>query len=113
MDTKDLALIIDYKFCYGCHSCEIACCNAHDFADGEWGIKVTEYRPEILGDAWYWNFIPVPSTLCDLCADRLAEGKDPTCVHHCLAKCIEAVPLAEVPERMAALGGQCACYLPR
>ncbi len=56
--------------------------------------------------------MPVPSSLCDLCQDRIAEGKKPACVHHCLAKCMEAVPLEDVPARMAQLGGGVTCFMP-
>ncbi|MCI8469310.1 MAG: oxidoreductase, partial [Eggerthellaceae bacterium] len=46
--------------------------------------------------------------------DRIAEGKQPACVHHCLAKCMEAVTLEELPVRMAELGGKgVACFLPQ
>lgn len=27
----------------------------------------------------------MPSSLCDLCAERVAEGRLPKCVHHCQA----------------------------
>ena len=37
------------------------------------------------GNCFNWNKIPVPTDLCDLCADRTAMGKLPTCVHHCQA----------------------------
>ena len=54
----------------------------------------------------------VPSSLCDLCESRLEEGKKPACVHHCLAKCMEAVPLEEVPVRLAELGDGVAVFVP-
>ena len=64
---KKHALIIDYKYCTGCHSCEIACRNEKQIkSQDEWGIKVTELGPEELGGKWYWNYVPVPSSLCDL-----------------------------------------------
>ncbi len=36
-----------------------------------------------------WNKIPTPTTLCDLCAERVQKGKLPSCVHHCLAAGLE------------------------
>lgn len=56
--------------------------------------------------------MPVPSTLCDLCASRLEAGLKPACAHHCLAKCMEAVPLEDVPARMAELGDGVTCFVP-
>ncbi len=108
------ALLIDYKYCTGCHSCEVACRNEKQIeSQDEWGIKLTELGPERLGGEWYWDYVPVPSSLCDLCADRLEAGKKPACAHHCLAKCMEAVPLEEAGARMAELGGKgVAVFLP-
>ena len=83
---KKHALIIDYKYCTGCHSCEVACRQEKAIASQEeWGVKLAEFGPERLAGAWYWNYVPVPSSLCDLCASRLEEGKAPACVHHCQA----------------------------
>ena len=39
---------------------------------------------------WLWDYVPVPSDLCDLCEERVSQGKKPACVHHCLAQCMEA-----------------------
>ena len=109
------ALLIDYKYCTGCHSCEVACRQEKRIeSQEEWGIKLAEFGPEKMAGEWYWDYVAVPSSLCDLCADRIAEGKQPACVHHCLAKCMEAVTLEELPVRMAELGGKgVACFLPQ
>lgn len=108
-----LALLIDYKYCTGCHSCELACRNEKGITSPEeWGIKVTELGPEKLAGKWYWNYVAVPSSLCDLCADRVEAGALPACAHHCLAKCMEAVPLADVPARLEELGEGVAVFMP-
>ncbi len=108
------ALVIDYKYCTGCHSCEVACRQEKGISDVEqWGIRLAELGPERLGGEWYWNYVPVPSSLCDLCEERISGGKSPACVHHCLAKCMEAVALEDLPGRMEELGGDgVACFLP-
>lgn len=108
------ALIIDYKYCTGCHSCEVACRQEKEITSPEeWGIKLAEFGPEKLADEWYWNYVPVPSSLCDVCSERIEQGKKPACVHHCLAQCMEAVPLGEVAGRMEALGSNgVACFMP-
>ena len=106
-------LLIDYKYCTGCHTCEVACRNEKAIgSQDEWGIKLTELGPERLGGKWYWDFVPVPSSLCDLCEGRIEAGKRPSCVHHCLAKCMEAVTLEELPGRMAELGEGVAVFMP-
>ena len=107
------ALLIDYKYCTGCHSCEVACRNEKQIeSQEEWGIKLAEFGPEKLGGKWYWNYVPVPSSLCNLCEERIEAGKKPACVHHCLAQCMEAVELDQVPARLAELGTGVSVFLP-
>lgn len=95
-------LLIDYEFCTGCHTCEMACKVEHGFAEGEWGIKLMQNGPTQIGpDEWEFNFIPVPTKRCDLCADRVAEGRLPTCVHHCQALVMEYGPVEELARQIA------------
>lgn len=108
----DLAMIVDYKYCTGCFSCEISCRNEKGFPLEEHGIKVYEERPVKLAGKWQWNYLPVPSTLCDLCEDRIASGEVSACQLHCLAQCIEVVPLEEANKKMAELGNTVVCYRP-
>ena len=71
-------LLIDYNFCTGCHSCEMACKVEHGFAEGEWGIKLTQQGPDQLPDgSWEYNYIPTPTDRCDLCAERVGRGACP------------------------------------
>ena len=94
-------LLIDYEFCYGCHTCEIACKKEHNLSKGQWGIELHEMGPRLIGeDKWEFTYVPVPTELCDLCADRVNEGRLPTCVHHCLAKVIEYGPVEELAKKM-------------
>lgn len=88
MDNR--ALFIDYEYCSGCKSCELACRNEHDFKPDQWGIHVLEEKPWQLDDgSWEWNYIPLPTKLCDFCEDKVARGEEPSCVMHCQAKVIE------------------------
>ena len=97
-----IGLLINYEYCSGCHSCEIACRNELGLDLGEWGIKMTEVGPFQMKDGkWNWDYAPVLTTLCNMCEERLAEGKDPACAHHCLALCIEYGPVEELAKRMS------------
>lgn len=98
-------LLIDYQWCTGCHSCEVACKNEHNIPIGKWGIKMTEVGPfKLDGDnKWEWNYVAVPTSLCDLCEDRVAEGKQPSCVLHCLGKCMEYGTIEELAKKMAGM----------
>ena len=96
------ALFVDYEWCSGCKSCELACRNEHDIPRGQWGIRVLEDKPWKMDDgSMNWNYIPVPFALCDLCADRFEQGKEPMCVQSCQAKCLEFGTYEELKEKMA------------
>jgi len=83
-------LLIDYEFCTGCHTCEMACKVEKGFPVGQWGIKLAEIGPwQKLDGTWEWNYVPLPTEQCDLCEDRVAAGKPPACVHHCQALVME------------------------
>lgn len=101
----EYGLLIDYEYCSGCQSCEIACKEEHDFPVGKWGIRVLEDGPWEIdpgADTWNWNKIAIPTDLCDLCAARTSVGKVPTCVHHCLAACMKYGPIDELSSDLKA-----------
>ena len=90
------ALLIDYKYCTGCHACEVACKKELGLAKGEYGIHVLQDGPWQWPDGrWEYKYIPLSTSLCNMCAPRVAVGKPPTCVHHCPARIIY---YGDVPE---------------
>ncbi len=96
------ALMIDYEFCTGCHSCEVACKKYLGLEKGQYGIHVLQDGPREIGEGrWEYNYLPMPTTLCDLCASRTEVGKDPACVHHCPAHCMAYGTVEELSARMA------------
>jgi Fe-S-cluster-containing dehydrogenase component len=98
---KEYGLLIDYEYCSGCQSCEVACKEEHNYAVGQWGIRVFDDGPWEYDDGEFnWNKIPVPTDLCDLCAARTAEGREPTCVHHCLANVIRYDTVEELAKML-------------
>lgn len=95
-------LLINYEFCTGCHSCEMACKVEKGLPIGEWGIRVNEQGPqETEPDKWDYFFVPVPTALCDLCAERVVEGRLPACVHHCQALVMEYGPLEDLVKKLS------------
>jgi Fe-S-cluster-containing dehydrogenase component len=88
------ALLVNYDYCTGCHSCEVACRNELGLGAGEYGIMVSEVGPIEYKDAednasrWDWLFMPTLMKACDLCASRVETGKLPSCVQHCQAWCL-------------------------
>lgn len=94
-------LLIDYKWCTGCHSCELACQQEHEFAADVCGIYVKEHGPfHIGGDKWELEYVPVPTDHCDACANRVATGKEPTCVQHCQAMCMKYGDFSELAKEV-------------
>ena len=109
---KSHGMLIDYKYCTGCHACEVSCRNEHEIPLDEWGIKLAEMGPIKLHGKWMWNYVPVPSSLCDLCTDRIAAGQKAACELHCLGACIEVLPVAALGARMAEKGDTVVCFIP-
>lgn len=101
------ALLIDYQYCTGCQSCEVACKEEHGFPVGKWGIRVLDEGPWQKNDEndqganFNWNKIPVPTDLCDLCAKRVSDQREPVCVHNCLAGCMKFGTIEEMAAELA------------
>lgn len=97
----DYGLLIDYDWCTGCHSCEMACSVDHDYPTGQSGLKLNKIGPWQLSEGTIqFDYVPVPTKLCDLCVERRSAGKLPTCVHHCQAQCMTFGTMDELHEAM-------------
>lgn len=109
-------LMIDYEWCTGCHACEVACKQEHDLPQGLWGIKLGEIGPQQLipgdCDSWEWEYVPMPTSLCDLCEELTSKGQLPSCVKHCLASVMEYGPVDELARKMADKGHKVTMFIP-
>lgn len=106
-------LLVDYKYCTGCHSCEVACKKELGLSEGQYGIQVFQMGPWKTDEGkWVYNFIPVPTDQCNLCESRLKSGRLPTCVHHCQSMCIEYGEVDELSKK-AGSDYQIALYVPK
>lgn len=97
-----LGLLFDAQYCVGCMACTVACKQEHGFDADTWGIKVIEMTYAEPGGKVMVEFVPYPTSLCTLCAGRIANGEDtvPTCVHHCMTQCIEYGEVSELSKKM-------------
>lgn len=96
-------LLIDYEYCTNCGSCQVTCKEEHNYPVGKTGIKVVVDGPwKIDEDNWNFNYWPIVTDLCDMCADRLAKGREPMCVHHCLANIISYGSVEELAKKLDA-----------
>ena len=108
----EYGMLINYGLCTGCDTCEV---NDQGYASEVAAKKMDSLKGDLekLGGAWEWDYVPVPSRLCDLCAERRAQGKVAPCEMHCLAKVIEILPVDKIAERMVELGGKkVTCFMP-
>jgi Fe-S-cluster-containing dehydrogenase component len=93
-------LLIDYEWCTGCHSCEMACKVELGLDEGHYGITLHADGPrKAPNGAYEYLYLPIPTSLCNLCEDRVAAGKLPTCVHHCQAACMTYGPIDELAKK--------------
>ena len=100
-------ILVDYQYCTGCYSCEVACHAEHELPLEQWGVKVMQNGPWPIREAdgtptdrFVYDFIPSFTRICDLCAARQAKGKLPSCVFHCQAKCMEFGPVDELVKKL-------------
>ncbi|MBP2652764.1 MAG: putative oxidoreductase iron-sulfur subunit [Firmicutes bacterium] len=101
-DNARYGLLIDYEYCTNCHTCEVACKKELGLKPGEYGIKVLEDGPrQNPSGKWEWSYLPVPTSLCNLCEKRVAEGRKPTCVHHCQSGIMYYGPVEELAKKLA------------
>jgi Fe-S-cluster-containing dehydrogenase component len=101
-DTSGYGLLIDYEYCTGCHACEVACMKELNLPLNQYGIKLlTDGARQMPDGRWDLNHIPFPTSLCNLCEDRVSKGKMPSCVQHCQALVMSYGPVKELAEKMA------------
>ena len=103
MEKGKYGLFIDYEYCSGCKACVTACKMEHGWQDsGDFGIVLLQDGPRECSDGkWEYNYLPMPTHLCDLCAERVEAGKLPTCVHHCQDACMVYGTVEELAKKAA------------
>ena len=84
--AEKYGLLIDYTWCTGCHSCEMACKVEHGWQAGEAnGIQLFEDGPRLMPNGKYeYNYLPVMTSLCD---------------HHCQSACMKYGTVDELAEK--------------
>ena len=92
-------LFVNYEYCTGCHACEVACKQEHNYPVGIGGITVSEFVTES-PDKIHIDYIPFPTRFCDLCAERTQSGEPPSCVKHCQALCMMYGSITDLAEAM-------------
>ena len=93
-------LLIDYEYCTGCYTCQVACCQEHGWEAGMSGMQVIEQVQKLPKGRAYLTYRPFPTELCVLCASRTKKGQQPACVQHCMAGCIRYGRINDLAEEM-------------
>lgn len=101
-------MLIDYEYCSGCRTCEIACNQEYRRPAGKLGgVEVQEYIHTLpSGKLWITN-IPHFTQACVFCAGRVKKGLAPACAQHCMAKVLTFDTIdnlkKQIPEKRKAL----------
>ena len=89
-------MVLNYAWCDGCHSCEIACQTVNDLPQGQYGIKLNKVGPwEYEPDKWEYSYFTVLTAQCNLCTKRQNDGKLPSCVQHCQSNCLQILDVED------------------
>lgn len=92
-------LLIEYEYCTGCHACEVACKQEHNYPVGIGGLNVNEFITDNQGKIQI-DYVPFPTRFCDLCAERTKRGEPPACVKHCQAAIMWHGPVGTLTKLM-------------
>lgn len=93
-------IVVDYDYCTGCHTCEVACQQEHDYPPGKCGIHLVEILTKLPDKKLRLDYLPFFTAYCDLCAARTAKGELPSCVKHCQASVMTYGTLPQLAELM-------------
>jgi Fe-S-cluster-containing dehydrogenase component len=93
-------LMIDYEYCTGCHTCEIACKQEHNYPVGRGGINLVEIITERPDKTLRIDYLPFPTQYCNLCLPKTTRGEQPACVKHCQAATMYFGSVAQLAKLM-------------
>ncbi len=96
----EFGLLIDYEYCTGCYTCQVACSQEYKWPAGMAGIRVLEIVQKLPNNKPYLTFLPFPTENCILCAPRTKKGLEPACVKHCMAGCMKFGRLKDLAKEL-------------
>lgn len=88
------AIFVDGNWCYGCHSCEVACQVEHKLPLDQSGIKVIQigvwdYQGRDGAEKWQHDYLAIPTSQCNICASIIGAEEKPLCEKVCPAQCLK------------------------
>jgi len=100
VSKEKYGLLIDYEYCTGCYTCQVACSQEYKWPAGMAGMHVLEIVQKLPKDRAYLTFLPFPTELCILCAPRTKKGLHPACASHCMANVIKHGRLKDLAKEL-------------
>lgn len=98
---SEYGMLIDYEYCTGCKTCEVACKQEYNRPAGKvGGVEVQEYVHILPNDKLFITNIPHFTRACVFCAARVKKGQEPACVHHCMARILTFGPVEELASQL-------------
>lgn len=99
-NKHEYGLLIDYEYCTGCHTCQVACAQENNWPAGMGGIRVNEIVQTLPKGKHYLTYLPFPTELCFLCKPRTKKGLLPACVSQCMAGCMTYGAVEDLAKEM-------------
>jgi Fe-S-cluster-containing dehydrogenase component len=93
-------LLIDYEYCTGCFTCQVACSQEYQRPKDQLGIQVIETTTIKPNGELYLAYLPFPTENCNLCIGRTSRGDLPSCVKHCMANVIKYGSIKKLSNEM-------------
>lgn len=91
----------DAENCIGCHTCQIACKDAHDLPIGT-NYRIVRSFCSGSGVTPHVYHVSLSAQGCDLCSDLRAAGEPVACVAACPMRCLEFGDMDELAAKHAA-----------
>ncbi len=98
---SEYGMLIDYEYCTGCRTCEVACKQEYNRPAGKLGgVEVQEYIHTLQSGRLYITNIPHFTKACVFCAGRVKQGLEPARAKHCMAQVLTFGRIDDLKEQI-------------
>lgn len=98
---SEYGMLIDYEYCTGCKTCEVACKQEYHRPAGQvGGVEVNEFIHTLPTGKLLITNIPTFTRACVFCAGRVKQGLAPACAAHCMANILQFGKIEDLKEML-------------